>query len=173
MSRICFRPDGGIQRESSRVFCETSGKCHKHASLTFPVVKLLDYEGREEELETSDNPFALLVLAYIKALATKKEPESRFHWKFHVYKLLYERGHTKEDILELTRFIDWMMALPEALEHQFEDAISQYEEEQKMQYVTSHECIGLQSTKLSNFLCSDNYTGQPSRLTRSRTLSRR
>ena len=114
------------------------------ASLTFPVVKLLDYEGRETELETSTNPFALLVLACIKALTTRKQPESRFQWKFHIYQLLYERGYATEDILELTRFIDWMMVLPKELEQRFEDAITQYEEEQRMKYITSHERIGME-----------------------------
>ncbi|PID56503.1 hypothetical protein CSB45_10750 [candidate division KSB3 bacterium] len=57
--------------------------------------------------------------------------------------MLYERGYSKEDILELARFIDWIMVLPEDLEQRFDEAIAQFEEEQNMQYVTSFERQGI------------------------------
>jgi hypothetical protein len=43
--------------------------------MTFPPVKLLDFRGREAELETSDNPFARFVLAHLKVLETKHNLE--------------------------------------------------------------------------------------------------
>lgn len=113
-------------------------------SLTFPVVKLLDYQKREQELENSSNPFAIVVLAYLKTRATRKNFDDRFQWKLRLFKMLYERGYSKEDILELTRFIDWIMVLPEELEQRFDDAITQFEEERKMQYVTSFERRGIE-----------------------------
>ncbi|GAK52178.1 hypothetical protein U14_03429 [Candidatus Moduliflexus flocculans] len=112
------------------------------ASLTFPTVKLLDYQAAD--LEQSVNPFAMVVLAYLKALDTKKHPERRFDWKFRLYKLLYERGYDKQDILELTRFIDWVMVLPDELQLRFDETITAYEEERRMQYVTSFERIGME-----------------------------
>jgi hypothetical protein len=36
-------------------------------------------------------------------------------------KRLYQRGDQREDILELFRFIDWIMTLPENLEKRFSD----------------------------------------------------
>lgn len=63
------------------------------------------------------------------------------------YRLLYERGYSKQDILELMRFIDWVMILPKELEQRFEDIVSEYEEERKMRYVTSHERIGFEKGK--------------------------
>ena len=112
------------------------------ASLTFPVVKLLEYRGREDELETHPNLFALAALAYLKALETKKQPDQRLQWKLRLYKLLYERGYAKQDILELTRFMDWIMVLPDDLALRFDEIIDEYEEERRMQYVTSFEHIG-------------------------------
>ena len=35
--------------------------------MRFPVVKLLDFEARRDELETSRNPFAIVVLAHLEA----------------------------------------------------------------------------------------------------------
>ena len=113
-------------------------------SLTFPIVKLLDYQRREPELEQETNPFALMVLAYLKARVTRKKPEERLRWKLRLFEMLYQRGYTKENILELTRFIDWMMVLPKELEQRFDDAIVEFEEGEKMQYVTSFERRGIE-----------------------------
>ncbi len=111
--------------------------------LKFSVVKLLDWQDRDQELQQSTNPFAIVILAYLKTQATKKHPDDRFQWKFRLFKMLYEKGYSKEDILELTRFIDWIMVLPEELEQRFEETVLQFEEEQRMQYVASFERIWL------------------------------
>jgi len=58
---------------------------------------------------------------------------------------LYKRGYSREDILKLLRLIDWLMALPEELEQELQEALERYEEqeEKKMPYVTSFERIGI------------------------------
>ena len=53
--------------------------------------------------------------------------------------MLYERGYTRQDVLELFRFIDWVMVLPPDLEKQLQVEFSHYEEERKMRYVTTIE----------------------------------
>ena len=121
-------------------------------SMSFPTVKLLDYRGREDELETHQNLFALVALAYLKTLETKKQPDSRFQWKFRLYKLLYERGYAKQDILELTRFMDWVMVLPDDLQERFDETMAAYEEERRMQYVTSFERIGMEKGRQQGLL---------------------
>ena len=51
-------------------------------SLTeFPVVKLLDYAAKWQELEADPNPFAVVVLAQLKALETRRSPAERHVWK--------------------------------------------------------------------------------------------
>jgi len=45
--------------------------------------------------------------------------------------MLYEKDHTREQILNLYRFIDWLMVLPEALSKRFNTQHKEYEEEQK------------------------------------------
>jgi hypothetical protein len=113
-------------------------------TLEFPTVKLLDYRKRLPELETSSNPFAIVVLAHLKMLETRKYPQERLQWKFTLAKTLYKRGFSRQDILELLRFIDWVMTLPAELEQQFRGAINQFEEESKMQYVTTFERAGIE-----------------------------
>ncbi len=81
----------------------------------FPIVKLLDYKERWAFLEASRNPFAKVMMAHLKAQETRKEMTNRLEWKLSLVKGLYEQGFRREDILELFRFIDWLLALPDAL----------------------------------------------------------
>lgn len=121
-------------------------------SLDFPMVKLLDYESQLSELEQSSNPFSVIVVAHLQAQATDEDMEDRLKWKLKIVKGLYERGYDREDILELFRFIDWVMTLPAALENQFDDELSAFEEEREMPYVTSVERRAALRTKQSSII---------------------
>jgi hypothetical protein len=70
--------------------------------------------------------------------------KERYSAKLMLAKGLYKRGFDRKNILELFRFIDWIMALPEELTHQFDEDMVQYELEIKMPYVTSIERRGIQ-----------------------------
>ncbi|MDQ2696807.1 MAG: DUF4351 domain-containing protein, partial [Pseudomonadota bacterium] len=109
--------------------------------IRFPLVKLLDYRG--QDLEGQRNPFAVAVLAHLKALETAGDAEGRYRGKLHLVRGLYQRGYGRKDILELFRFIDWVLQLPAALEDRFWSELQTYEEAQKMTYVTSVERIGI------------------------------
>ncbi|MES9856498.1 MAG: hypothetical protein ABW166_07850 [Sedimenticola sp.] len=109
----------------------------------FPSVKLLDWEQRWEELEASDNLFALVVMAQLRA-KSRQDAKERHAWKFHLVRLMYERGYSRGVILELFRIIDWMIQLPEVLEREFLDAVYKLEEVKKMPYVTSAERFGIE-----------------------------
>jgi len=62
-----------------------------------------------------------------------------FEGKFRLIRQLYQRGYDRQDILELFRFIDWMLLLPKELELQLKHEVIKIEEEQKMAYITSIE----------------------------------
>jgi len=111
-------------------------------TLEFPVIKLLDYEAEWDVLEASINPFAVVVMAHLRTLATTQDPSGRLRSKLKLIRDLYDRGYSQQDILELFRLLDWMMGLPEELEIQFRDEVRQLEEEKNMPYVTSIERIG-------------------------------
>jgi hypothetical protein len=122
------------------------GSCR--VSLEFPIVKLLDYEVQGEELEQSNNPFAILVMAHLKTKATTGNYQIREQWKWRLVRGLYEKGYTKEKIIELFRLIDWMMVLPETLQKQFETQLENYQEERKMPVLSRMELRGLEKGKL-------------------------
>ena len=112
--------------------------------LDFLKTKLLDYKDKWPYLEKEENPFAIVVMAHLKALDTKKDNSLRKQWKTELIKLLYEKGYPKKGVLNLYSFIDWVLTLPEALEKIFLEDLREYEKEKKMPYVTSAERIGRQ-----------------------------
>ncbi len=115
-------------------------------SLSFPSVKLSDYTDRWAQLEVSDNPFAIVVMSHLKARATRGKSQSRMasrlRWKIHLVRILYRGGWERKDVLELLRFIDWVLKLPARLERRLEDEIESLEMENEMRYVTSWERKG-------------------------------
>jgi hypothetical protein len=61
--------------------------------------------------------------------------------KLGLVRRLYERGYTRERVLSLFRFIDWLLALPEERERALRQVILTIQEEQHMPYMTSFERI--------------------------------
>jgi hypothetical protein len=110
----------------------------------FGVAKLLDWRDRTAELETSKNPFAIVVLAHLKVIETKRNRNQRKAWKFSLTRGLYDKGYERQQILDLYRFIDWVMILPEAKEREFWQELQIFEEERKVTYVTHAERFGFE-----------------------------
>lgn len=113
----------------------------------FPVVKLVDYQQRQSELEESRNPFATVVLAHLTALETSENRVERKAQKLALVRRLYEKEFTREQVLNLLAFLDWMLTLPFDLEAEFRQDLEQLEQEQGMQYITSFERSGIEKGK--------------------------
>ncbi len=110
----------------------------------YRTVKIWEYNGRWAELEKDPNPFALVVMAHLKTKATRGKARERLAWKVNLVRQLYERGYERKDVLELFRFIDWLLVLPEEMTKSFRQRIEEIEQESKMKYVTSIERLGRQ-----------------------------
>jgi hypothetical protein len=115
--------------------------CELH--FQFPVVTVRRWARRWTALEQSVNPFAVVVMAHLKARQVR-HGEARKRWKMRLMRGLYERGYRREDILALFRFIDWLLVLPAALEQAFWQELRQVEEAHHMPYVTSVERLSRQ-----------------------------
>lgn len=72
----------------------------------FGTVKLLDWRDHMDELESSDNPFATVVMAHLKVIETKRNVDQRKAWKFRLTRALYEKGFGRQEVLNLYHFID-------------------------------------------------------------------
>jgi hypothetical protein len=112
-------------------------------SFEFPFVKLLDLKDKWDELEKSTNPFSIVVRTHLKAIETKWSPKKRLQWKQKLFRALYEANYSKQQILELFRFLDWVLALPGPETQQFKTFTTEYEEANKMPYITSIERLGM------------------------------
>ena len=111
----------------------------------FSIVKLLDYQW--EELEQSNNIFAIVVMAHLKTKATNSNLSAREQWKWNLARLLYERGYNRKEIVDLYKVIDLMMALSEDLQLSFDQKFANYQEERKMPLVTNIERRAIEKTR--------------------------
>ena len=59
-------------------------------------------------------------------------------------RLLYQRGYSREQVVELFHFIGWMIRLPKPLEYQLIEAVKVVEEEYKMPYINTVEQYGIE-----------------------------
>ncbi|BAZ79950.1 hypothetical protein PN497_03065 [Sphaerospermopsis kisseleviana CS-549] len=102
--------------------------------MQFSIVKLLDYQW--EELTTSNNLFAIIVMAHLKTKATTKDFTQREQWKWNIVRPLYQKGLTRFDIINLVKFIDKMMTLPPPLQTTFNQKLEQHEKELNMPFIS-------------------------------------
>ncbi|MBF0429535.1 MAG: cytosolic protein, partial [Magnetococcales bacterium] len=109
----------------------------------FNAIKLLDYLENLDSLEQSDNPFAIVTLAHLTGKQTRNQPDKRYQEKHRITRSLYQRGFNRQKIIDLYRFIDWVLNLSEEADDRFWEDLSNFEENKTMQYVTSVERIGM------------------------------
>lgn len=95
-------------------------------------------------MAASNNPFAVVVLAHLQSQATRRDPAGRYDAKLNLAKQLYRKGYGRQDILNLFRFIDWIMTLPTELEGQLQVELAEFAERGKMQYATTIERMAIQ-----------------------------
>ena len=112
--------------------------------LKFPMVKLLDYESRWEDLVLNTNPFAMIVMAHLKTKATISNPEKRAESKWLLVRGLYDRGLEREQIIKLFQIIDRMMTLPNLLQQSLDFKIQKFEEERTMPLLSNMELRGVE-----------------------------
>ncbi|TDN95747.1 putative transposase/invertase (TIGR01784 family), partial [Halomonas ventosae] len=70
-----------------------------------------------------------------------KDGATRKDVKVALIRLLYERGYSREQVVQLFTIIDWMLQLPRALEPAFVQAVYAIQEEKHMPYVNTIERV--------------------------------
>jgi hypothetical protein len=124
-----FRPD--------EYYFKRWGFEHK---MKIPMVKIIDYKDKIEELEKSDNPMAMVVLAQIKSYEAKKSDNQRkYNIKLNLFRECFKRGYSKDQIRGLVKFIDWVINLPTKYQDKLYHEIIKLEEETKMPYLPTWE----------------------------------
>ena len=112
--------------------------------LKFLMVKLRDYWPQWHALAAHPNPFAVITRAHLQAQRTRRHPAQRLQAKVTIIRQMYRRGFARQQILDMFRFIDWVMRLPTALDRQLQTTLAQIEAETQMPYITSIERLSLE-----------------------------
>jgi hypothetical protein len=121
------------------------------ALLKFPRAKLLDYDL--SQLEQDSNPFAAIVAAHRTSQQMGENVQQNYQRKLQLVKSLYQRGLSRNDIVELFRLIDWFIALPAKEEQRLWTEIESLEKEDQMPYITSVERFGIQKGQQLALVC--------------------
>jgi hypothetical protein len=82
-----------------------------------------------------------VVLTHLKTQETQGNPNLRRETKFALAHRLLSRGFDRKTVINLLRFIDWLLALSPALETLFWQALIAFEQENRMPYVTQRPSI--------------------------------
>jgi hypothetical protein len=128
-----WRPDRYV---ASQYGCERT--------LIFRTQKVLDWQGKENELEFADNPVGLFVLAQLESKRTRDDAEERARVKLRLILRLHERKMEADQLRHWYRYLDWLLPLPKELEKQVWTTVRRQEEEHKMPFITFAERHGME-----------------------------
>ncbi len=112
--------------------------------LYYPVAKLLDWAGSEARLQDSRNPFAVVTLAHLATQATRGDTAARYGAKRAIVQSLYRRDLGRQQVVDLFKLVDSMMALPKDEEQQLRQSIADLEEATGMRYISSIERLAIE-----------------------------
>jgi hypothetical protein len=104
---------------------------------TYPVIKLLDFD--RPDLEKDDSPFAVITRVQLAKIKSERDLKKRYSFRLDLTKELYNRNYSKEQIIRLYRFIDYVLKLPEPEALQFNKEMELFEEARTMPYMSTIE----------------------------------
>jgi hypothetical protein len=120
-------------------------RCKK--TFEYPVVKLLDWQGREEELASHSNPFALFVLGHLWSQQTVDDMERRLELKLRLISLLLERKLDEAGFASWSRLFDWQLQLPRDGERRVMEWLGEKRREGKMPFVSVFEKLAREEVR--------------------------
>ncbi|MFN4033055.1 MAG: cytosolic protein [Fimbriimonadales bacterium] len=107
----------------------------------FLTIKLTDFDPTA--LEQTDNPAALLLLAFLRARETANDMQIRFEVRKQLAILARERGYNDEQLARFDELLEGIMQLPESFERLYEESLEAYKREQGRPFISAAERIGL------------------------------
>jgi predicted transposase YdaD len=99
------------------------------------AIKLLDWQDRTDALTSSDNPFALVVYAWLGALAAQGRADSLLGVARAVLRQLRRSGYSDDRMTAILAFLEQVVTPQELLEELVEELVA---EEATMAQVTSY-----------------------------------
>jgi hypothetical protein len=105
----------------------------------YPIVKVLDWRGRERELTDLANPFAQVLLAQLAVLTSRGEVEALAATWLAIMRRLMRAGYTYEQISAVMTFLDGVIALPDEVEARVEAELAESEGAAMPQVISRYE----------------------------------
>ncbi|MCW5933071.1 MAG: Rpn family recombination-promoting nuclease/putative transposase [Fimbriimonadia bacterium] len=105
----------------------------------FRSIKLIDYSENLESLARSKNPFALVILAYLKALRARGDARLLLEEKIALARSLSQRGYNVRAGLQLLALLDRLVALPAELELAYEQYLQEWTEMPETELISNFE----------------------------------
>ncbi|MBX3169390.1 MAG: transposase [Candidatus Eremiobacteraeota bacterium] len=105
----------------------------------FPVIKLLDFLPRLEELESSSNPFALLVAATLHGHACRPDSKERLERKFNLLEKLYALKLSRREIVDFLIMVDHCLVLSPSLQRELDRRVEKLEKMKMMPLLSNRE----------------------------------
>lgn len=122
------------------------------ATLEFPVIKLLDWKDRRQELDASPNPFALIAAATLVALETRPDQPARLEKALGIARLLLRRGFSPQDVSGLFYLLEVIMPLGKPLEERFVQEVTELEKQHASGLISPSELRGRRQGRLEGRL---------------------
>lgn len=112
--------------------------------MNFPILKILDFKGKEKELKESKNPFAKVILCQLKAIESGFNENKKLLNKKEMVKMLYEEGFARDEVLNIGRFLDGIFVMSKDLNLEYNSFVESIEREKVMSYMTTFEEVGFE-----------------------------
>jgi hypothetical protein len=106
----------------------------------YDAIKLLDYEGRDDDLVR--HPIGFAILAHLISLRCKDDDRRRMEEKFALIRQVYHRGVQSGDIKRLYKIVDWLLQLPNEFRPEWEIKMSALRVVSEPDYMTHYEQDG-------------------------------
>lgn len=113
----------------------------------FPTAKILDYQGREEELAQHSNPVGLLVVGHLLTLRTRSGDREREAGKPRLLQTVLDRKMAKDDEFQFCKLIDWIVELPPERQKVVWEQFRHYAQEKQMPFLSYPEQVSFDKGK--------------------------
>lgn len=95
----------------------------------YHVIKLIDYAAKKQELHERKDLFAMVILAQLIVMETRKNLALRVQSKLSLIRELLKFGLTIDQTRGLLRFIDWLIIIPKELMLTYNEQVKEIAEE--------------------------------------------
>ncbi len=101
----------------------------------FNTIKVLDLD--ETQLLEDGSPAGLILVAFKRAILTRRKQSLRLQARLELARLAIERGYNDQQVSEILGLLEWIMQLSEQMEQEFQQMLEQIKREHGIRVMPS------------------------------------